>query len=66
MISSKCKRVVTVNMSQNFRKFTSFSVIGDPFYWDHGSDWKDFFRVDSLLSDDERMIRYEKLAHSSQ
>lgn len=33
--------------------------IGDPYVWDFNSHWKDIFGIDSLLSEDERMIRYE-------
>lgn len=37
---------------------SSFSSgIGDPFKWDSGSHWRDMLRLDSLLSEEERMTR---------
>jgi hypothetical protein len=42
------------------RKFSGAAPhVGDPFVWDHHSHWNDMFRLDSLLSEEERMIRYE-------
>jgi hypothetical protein len=39
------------------RLISSHSGIGDPFVWDHNTDWKKMFDIDSLLSDEEIMIR---------
>ena len=58
MILSKCKPFTRFARAPTTRAYATYSGIGDPFSWDHGSDWTDFFRIDSLLSDDERMIRY--------
>lgn len=40
------------------RRFASLVGHGDPFVWDHETDWSDYFRMNTLLSEEERMIRY--------
>lgn len=63
MILSKCKRFLDGPSRSSRRTLSSFSGSGDPFKWDHDTDWMDYFKLDSLLTDEERMIRYELNIH---
>ena len=55
------KKLVNINFMKRSSRYISGGGqhIGDPFVWDFNSHWRDIFGIDSLLSEDERMIRYE-------
>jgi len=56
-MNRQLRTVRTTLGSQNIRRRAFGSYIGDPFRWDYNSHPQDFFQVDDLLSEDEKMIR---------
>ena len=52
------KRIVTSCM-KSIRCFSTANTgVGDPFKWDPNTHCEDMFDIDSLLSEDERMVKY--------
>ena len=57
IFGSRTRQLIFASRAQH-RLFASHSGIGDPYDWDHNTDWKKVFDLDSLLTDEEKMIRY--------